>query len=187
MDSPLKKFVEDVSDLGPAPDAIALSSLVGGFTLDLDYWSHHIDRIGEQSSWMHASDRGIQVAVARRTDGTMSYVHSHNVSVALSAIVGVETHRHYHVQQGDDDHVTATLLEERHLRGGTGEVVTLVPPHDVHSHGHVRGTGDWPYTLIVLGDNQFRFERKEFDLSVGRSRVLPPGDRGTPNLPAPVG
>ena len=105
----------------------------------------------------------MQILLARRTDGTMSYVHSHEVWVALSAIEGVETHRRYDVRHVDDERIEATLAEERRLEGGAGDVVTLVPPQDVHSHGHVRGSGDWPYTLIVLGDNQLRYQREEFD------------------------
>ena len=187
MDTVLKQFLDDADALGSTPDPVTLASLVGGFALDTEYWGHHIERAGEASVMLHHPDRGIQVFLVRRTDGTMSYVHSHRVWVAMSAIVGVETHRHFHIHHLDDDRVTATLAEERHLHGGTGEAVTLMPPHDIHSHGHVRGTGDWPYTLIVLGDNFLRFEREEFDLREGRRRILAPGDRGLPNLAEPVG
>jgi hypothetical protein len=182
MDDVLRQFLDGVEDLGPEPDAERLRAAVHDLAVDLDYWRFHIDRAGESSIAIHRPDRGVQVLLARRTDGTMSYVHSHEVWVALSAIEGVETHRRYDVRHVDDDRVEATLAEERRLHGGAGDVVTLVPPHDVHSHGHVRGSGDWPYTLIVLGDNQLRFQREEFDLTAGRRRILPPGDRGTTDL-----
>lgn len=185
MDDALKRFLADASDLGPAPAAATLAGLVSAFALDTDYWVHQVRKAGERSLAVHRPDRGVQVLLARRTDGTMSYVHSHNVWVALSAVEGVETHRRFDVQRRGDDAVDAVLAEERRLHGGHGEVVTLVPPFDVHSHGHVRGSGGWPYTLIVLGDNQLAFEREEFDLVAGRRRLLPPGDRGTTNLPEP--
>jgi hypothetical protein len=79
------------------------------------------------------------------------------------------------------------LAEERRLRGGSAEVVTMTPPRDVHSHGHVEGSGPWPYSVVVLGDNQLRYQREEFDLVTGRRRILPPGERGTADLPQPEG
>lgn len=185
MDDALKRFLADASELGPAPDASALAGLVSAFALDSDYWAHQVRKAGDRSLAVHRPDRGVQVLLARRTDGTMSYVHSHNVWVALSAVEGVETHRRYDVHRHRDGEIDAVVAEERRLHGGQGEVVTLVPPFDVHSHGHVRGSGGWPYTLIVLGDNQLAFEREEFDLTAGRRRVLPPGERGTTNLPDP--
>ncbi|HTX86208.1 MAG TPA: hypothetical protein VME44_28810, partial [Streptosporangiaceae bacterium] len=59
-----------------------------------------------------------------------------------------------------------------------GEVVTLVPPGDIHSHGHAAGTGPSPYSLILLGDNQVALERKEYDHQTSRWRDLLPGDPG---------
>ena len=181
----LKQFLVDASEIGPTPDPRLLAALVSGFALDTEYWGHQVAKANGRSAGIHRPERGVQVLLARRTDGTMSYVHSHNVWVALSAIEGVETHRRYDVHRHDNERIDALLAEERRLHGGHGEVVTLVPPFDVHSHGHVRGTGDWPYTLIVLGDNQLAFEREEFDLAAGRRRTLPPGDRGTTDLPEP--
>jgi hypothetical protein len=182
MDDVLRQFLDGVEGLGPEPDPARLRAAVHDLAVDLDYWRFHIERAGESSIAIHRAERGVQILLARRTDGTMSYVHSHEVWVALSAIEGVETHRRYDVRHVDDERVEATLAEERRLHGGEGDVVTLVPPQDVHSHGHVRGSGDWPYTLIVLGDNQLRYQREEFDLTAGRRRILPPGDRGTTDL-----
>ena len=48
-----------------------------------------------------------------------------------------------------------------------GDVATLVPPWDVHNHGHVVGTGSSPYSLILLGDDMQLFEREEYDLDRG--------------------
>ena len=72
-----------------------------------------------------------------------------------------------------------SLADERALR--RGDVATLVPPHDVHNHGHVTGTGPSPYSLILLGDNMLVFERKEYDPERGTWRRLAPGDAGRSN------
>lgn len=68
-----------------------------------------------------------------------------------------------------------TLADERGLQGG--DVATLVPPHDVHNHGHVTGTGASPYSLILLGDNMLLFEREEYDpeRDVAAARARRPG------------
>ena len=55
---------------------------------------------------------------------------------------------------------------------------TIVPPNDLHDHGHLVGQGDAAYVLIMTGDDQNRFVRQEWDLATGRHRVLPVGVRG---------
>ena len=62
-----------------------------------------------------------------------------------------------------------------------GDVATLIPPHDVHNHGHVRGSGPSPYSLILLGDDMLLFSRKEYDPGQGTWRALSPGDPGRSN------
>jgi len=186
VDDLLRRFLADVDELGPTPDPTALTAAVSAFTIDRDYWDHQIEVADGKTVSLHRPERGVQLALVRRTDGRMSYVHSHQVWVALSAVAGVETHRRYDVAHVHDDVVDVHLAEERRLHGGDGDVVVLVPPLDVHSHGHVRGSGDWPYTLIVLGDDQLRYRREEYDLVHHRRHVLEPGDRGTNDLPEPV-
>ena len=68
------------------------------------------------------------------------------------------------------------LEEDRALVGA--EVATLLPPDDVHDHGHLLGRGDPAYVLILLGDAQVRYRRNEWDPATGRHRVLEPGDGG---------
>ena len=106
----------------------------------------------------------------------MSAVHSHGTWVAISPIVGVETHRHWHVIDGDDGTSRVELAEDRLL--AATEVATLLPPDDVHDHGHLVGRGAPAYALILLGDDQKQFTRREWDLATGRHRVLMPGDGG---------
>jgi len=55
---------------------------------------------------------------------------------------------------------------------------TLTPPGDIHNHGHVLGTGPSPYSLILLGDDMYRYEREEYNPQQGTWRKLAPGDPG---------
>ena len=71
------------------------------------------------------------------------------------------------------------LAEERALV--RGDVATLVPPQDVHNHGHVIGTGPSPYSLILLGDDMLVFEREEYDPEQRTWQRLAPGDPGRSN------
>lgn len=105
----------------------------------------------------------------------MSAVHSHGTWVAISAVTGVETHRRWRVveRRGGPD---VELDEDRALH--PADVATLLPPDDVHDHGHLVGRGAPAYALILLGDDQTRFTRMEWDLASGRHRVLRPGDGG---------
>jgi hypothetical protein len=62
-----------------------------------------------------------------------------------------------------------------------GDVATPTPPHDVHDHGHVAGTGPSPYSLILLGDDMLLFDREEYDPEPGTWRALAPRDPGRSN------
>ncbi len=59
--------------------------------------------------------------------------------------------------------------------------MTLVPPDDVHNHGHVLGSGPSPYSLILLGDDMLLFEREEYDPDQDVGQSLAPGDPGRSN------
>jgi hypothetical protein len=89
-------------------------------------------------------------------------------------VTGLETHRRYRRPVAPDD--VPTLAEETLV--APRESVTLLPPDDIHDHGHVVGRGDPAYCLILTGDDQRRYERTEWDLETGRSRILRPGDGG---------
>jgi len=71
------------------------------------------------------------------------------------------------------------VLDERALV--RGDVATLVPPRDVHNHGHVAGSGPSPYSLILLGDDMLLSGREEYDPEHGTWRALAPGDPGRDN------
>jgi hypothetical protein len=70
-------------------------------------------------------------------------------------------------------------MRRRRARPGASERwAALVPPHDVHNHGHVTGTGPSPYSLILLGDDMLLSEREEYDPERGTWQQLAPGDPG---------
>ena len=58
----------------------------------------------------------------------------------------------------EDRRAELRLVDDRAMH--RGDVATLTPPGDVHNHGHVLGTGPSPYSLILLGDDMYLFERK---------------------------
>jgi len=94
-------------------------------------------------------------------------------------IRGVETHQRWDAVRDQDGLAELRLVDERVLH--RGNVATLVPPRDVHNHGHVAGTGPSPYSLILLGDDMLLFHREEYDPEQGTWRLLAPGDPGRAN------
>jgi predicted metal-dependent enzyme (double-stranded beta helix superfamily) len=109
----------------------------------------------------------------------MAYTHSHRCWVALAPVRGVETHQRWDAARHPGGRAELRLADERTLR--PGDVATLVPPDDVHNHGHVADSGPSPYSLILLGDNMLMFEREEYDPERGTWRKLAPGDPGRSN------
>ena len=105
----------------------------------------------------------------------MGAIHDHSTWVAISPIVGVETHRRYRVV-GEGSATRPEVAEARDLR--PTDVATLLPPDDLHDHGHMAGHGLPAHVLIMTGDDQSLFTRNEWDVATGRHRILEPGDRG---------
>ena len=107
-----------------------------------------------------------------RPEGVMAYTHSHHCWVAVAPVRGVETHQRWDAVRHEDGRAELRLVEDRAMR--RGEVATLVPPGDIHNHGHVLGTGASPYSLILLGDDMYLFERNEYFPQQGTWRKLAP-------------
>ena len=94
--------------------------------------------------------------LVHRPEAVMGYTHSHRCWVAIAPVHGVEVP--VAVARGISSgtgRADLRLADERAL--STGDVATLIPPHDVHNHGHVRGSGPSPYSLILLGDDMLLF------------------------------
>jgi len=182
VDAPVQELFQRIA--GPAasatPDLRAIGLALADLAADADYAPRWIERLGGRTGALpiHAPDRGPRLTLVHRGEGQMSAVHSHGTWVAISPLAGLETHRRWRVRRGSEDGPVPTveLADDRAL--GPTETATLLPPDDVHDHGHLVGRGDPAFILILLGDNQTRFVREEWDLATGRHRVLEPGDGG---------
>ena len=182
LDSPVRTLFERIA--APAalddPDLAAIGAALVELAADTDYMRRWTEKItgptgrGNGSLPIHAPERGARLMIVHRPEGEMSAPHDHGTWVALAPIVGIETHRRY--RPAGDDPARLELLEERAL--AAAGVVTLLPPDDIHDHGHIAGRGRPAHVLIMTGDDQTRYTRTEWDLAAGRRRVLGPGETG---------
>ena len=181
MDQPVKGFFDRIAGL---TDPEAVAGLLAELAADEEYWAHVIEPIDPDAmggAAIHVPDEGPRMFLMHRPRGVMSYVHSHGTWAAVAPVRGVETHLRYDVVAEEaPDRARLVVADERKLVPGRAAVV--VPPNDIHSHGHAGGDGETPYTLILTGEDQIRFTRREYDLDAGTYRDLPPGDFGTLNL-----
>lgn len=178
LDAPLRTLFQAVgaADHPTRPDLAAIGRALVDLARDHDRLVPLITELGERSGVLpvHVPERGPRLMLVHRTRGQVSAVHDHGCWVAIAPIVGVETHRRYRVV-GDGDRARLELATEQALRHG--DHATLLPPDDLHDHGHL-GSGDPAYVLIMTGDDQVRFARQEWDPATGRRKVLHPGERG---------
>lgn len=179
LDGPVRLLYERIA--GPAaaetPDLAAVGGAIVGLATDIDYMMGWVERLGEAggSLAIHAPSRGPRLTIVRRPNGQVSTVHDHGTWVVVSPIAGRETHRRYAIDPRDAASLPR-LVEVRTL--GPSDVTTLLPPDDVHDHGHLSGEGTPAWVLIMTGEDQTRFARHEWDLATGRHRMLRPGDSG---------
>jgi predicted metal-dependent enzyme (double-stranded beta helix superfamily) len=131
------------------------------------------------SRWLIRPERGPRLVLVHRPEGVMGYTHSHRCWVGIAPVRGVETHQRWDAVRQDGGRAELRLADQRAL--ARGDVATLVPPRDVHNHGHVAGSGPSPYSLILLGDDMLLFSREEYDPERGTWRALVPGDPGRDN------
>jgi hypothetical protein len=179
--SPLRRFVAQLDELrsGGIPNMAKVGRLLVELAADKEYFTPLVAQIPAESPgvhWLAKPDRGPRLVLVHRPEGMMAYTHSHQCWVAIAPVRGVETHQHWNVVRHQNGRADFTLAGERALR--RGDVATLIPPHDVHNHGHVLGSGPSPYSLILLGDDMLLFEREEYDPELGTWRGLAPGDPG---------
>ena len=160
---------------------VALGAALVALALDHEYVGRWVAALGGEggSLTIHAPERGPRLLIVHRPEGRMGAVHDHATWVALAPIVGLETHRRYRVV-GDGDRTgdRARLELVEHLALRPSDFATLLPPDDIHDHGHLTGQGQPAHVLIMTGDDQMRYVRNEWDLATGRHRILQPGDRG---------
>ncbi|HEY3334047.1 MAG TPA: hypothetical protein VGK16_02330 [Candidatus Limnocylindrales bacterium] len=177
-DAPVRALLEAIA--GPAaegePDLEAIGDALVALAADTPYLARWIGELGGTGGMvrLYAPERGPRLMLVHRLEGQIGVVHDHRVWVALATVTGLETHRRYRRPALVTD--VPALAEETTV--APREAVTLVPPDDIHDHGHVLGRGDPAYCLILTGDDQRRFERNEWDLASGRHRLLLPGDGG---------
>jgi predicted metal-dependent enzyme (double-stranded beta helix superfamily) len=182
--SPLRRFLEQLNGLPSAgvPDMGEVGRLLAGLAADEEFFGPLIGEMPAQSpggTWLIRPERGPRLSLVHRPEGVMGCTHSHRCWVGIAPVRGVETHQRWDAVRYRDGRADLRLADERALV--PGDVVTLVPPRDVHNHGHVAGTGPSPYSLVLLGNDMFLFNRQEYDPEQGTWRSLGPGDPGRSN------
>jgi predicted metal-dependent enzyme (double-stranded beta helix superfamily) len=179
--SPLRLFLTSLAELRSAdiPDMDRVGRVLVELADDEEYLGPLIAEMPAESAggkWLVKPERGPRLVLFHRPEGVMAYTHSHHCWVAVAPVRGVETHQRWDAVRHEDGRADLRLANDRAMR--RGDVATLVPPGDIHNHGHVLGTGPSPYSLILLGDDMYLFERKEYDPQQGTWRTLAPGDPG---------
>ena len=179
LDGPVRALFERIAGAAAdsTPDLAAIGEALVDLARDTDYLALWIDRLGDESGVLrlHAPERGPRLMLVHRREGQMGAIHDHATWVAISPIVGLETHRRYRIV-GAGGTAHPEVAEELALEAL--DFATLLPPDDLHDHGHLAGHGRPAYVLIMTGDDQTAFERNEWDLATGRHRILRPGDPG---------
>lgn len=178
-DAPVRSLFARIA--GPAaraiPDLASIGGALADLATDVDYLASWVAKLGGKSGAVaiHAPERGPRLLLVHRSEGEMGAIHDHATWVAMSAVSGIETHRRYRLV-GDGAAARPEVVEARALR--PVDVATLLPPDDIHDHGHLAGNGTAAYVLIMTGDDQKLFTRNEWDSATGRHRILEPGDGG---------
>jgi len=180
----VRHFLAQLSELRPvkALDMEQVGRLLVELAADEEFFAPLIAAMPAGSPavhWLAQPDRGPRLVLVHRPEGVMAYTHSHHCWVAVAPVSGVETHQHWHAVRHPGGRAELSLAGQRALH--RGDMATLIPPRDVHNHGHVTGSGPAPYSLILLGDNMLIFEREEYDPQRGTWRRLKPGDPGRSN------
>ena len=181
---PLRHFENQLNELRSADvlDMGKVGRLLVELAADEEFFAPLIADIPAAAPgdrWLIRPERGPRLVLVHRPDGVMGYTHSHHCWVGIAPVRGVETHQRWDAVRHDDGRAELSLADERALV--RGDAATLVPPRDVHNHGHVAGSGPSPYSLILLGDDMLLFDREEYDPEAGTWRALAPGDPGRDN------
>ena len=184
MTPPLRHFADRLGEIRSAEtlDMDQVGRALVELAADAEFFGPLIARLpagSPGSQWLIRPERGPRLVLVHRPDGVMGYTHSHRCWVAVAPVRGVETHQRWDAVRHAGGQAELRLADERALVHG--DAATLVPPRDVHNHGHVAGSGPSPYSLILLGDDMLLFDREEYDPERGTWRALKPGDPGRDN------
>ncbi len=185
-DPPVKELLARIDELtaGDAPDVSAIGRALAELATDEEYFAPLVAQLAPDDMGvigLHMPERGPRLFLFHRPRGVMSYVHSHGTWAVVAPVRGVETHRRYQASRAPDGRADIAVAEE--LRLVPGDAAAIMPPDDIHSHGHAGGDDEPAYVLIMTGDDQLRFARREYDAEAGTYRDLPPGEFGQLNLP----
>ena len=181
LSSPIGHFMAQLDEVlsGDILDMEQVGRLLVKLAADGEFFGPLIAEMPAEEAggkWLVQPERGPRLVLFHRPEGVMAFTHSHHCWVAIAPVRGVETHQRWDAVCAEGNRAEMHLAEDRAMR--RGDVATLTPPGDIHNHGHVRGTGPSPYSLILLGDNMYLYERKEYDPEEGTWRKLAPGDPG---------
>jgi predicted metal-dependent enzyme (double-stranded beta helix superfamily) len=144
LPSPLSHFMAQLDELraGGVPDMGGIGRLLTELAADDEFFTPLIAGMPPAAMgvhWLVKPERGPRLVLVHRPEGVMAYTHSHGCWVAIAPVRGAETHQRWNVLSCDSGRAELSLADERVLH--RGDVATLIPPRDVHNHGHVRGTG----------------------------------------------
>jgi hypothetical protein len=184
LPGPLRHFADRLDEVRSAEafDMDQVGRVLVGLAADEEFFDPLIAQLpsgSPGSRWLIRPERGPRLVLVHRPDGVMGYTHSHRCWVGIAPVRGVETHQRWAAARHAGGLAELRLTDERALV--QGDVATLVPPRDVHNHGHVAGSGPSPYSLILLGDDMLLFDREEYDPERGTWQALAPGDPGRDN------
>jgi len=184
LPAPLRRFADRLDELRSAEvvDMDQVGRILVELARDEEFFGPLIAQLpsgSPGSRWLIRLERGPRLVLVHRPEGVMGYTHSHHCWVGIAPVRGVETHQRWDAVRHPGGRAELSLADERALVHG--DVATLLPPRDVHNHGHVARSGPSPYSLILLGDDMLLFDREEYDPERGTWRELAPGDPGRDN------
>lgn len=138
LPNPVHRLMAQLDELQPAgvPDMDEVGRLLMDLAADEEYLASLIAQLPAGSPgvhWLATPERGPRLVLVHRPEGVMAYTHSHRCWVAIAPVCGVETHQRWNVVRHAGGRAELSLAAERALC--RGDVVTLVPPDDVHNHG----------------------------------------------------
>ncbi len=180
LDAPVRALFERVAEAvdGDAPDMPAIAAAMIQLAADHDYLATRVRAFGDRPGavGLHVPARGPRLSLVHRGEGQMGAIHDHGCWVSIACITGIETHRHFRADATGAQLARLELITDRGV--APGEAVTMLTGDDIHAHGHVSGRGEAAYVLIMTGDDQRLYRRREWDAATDRMRVLEPGDGG---------